>query len=166
MHAPPPVSPHRAQASERARAITRLLDTLFRVPGTRIRFGLDPLLGLIPGVGDVAGTVLSSYIIAEAIRAGASGPVLARMVLNMGIDTLVSAIPFLGDLFDVGWRANSRNLGLLQGHLADPQRTTAASRAFVAGVLVAVAGLIIGTAYLALVMLGVVADLLNRLAGV
>lgn len=102
----------------RARAIARLLDTAFRVPGTNIRFGLDGILGLIPGVGDVAGAALSGYVILTAARAGAPSTLLARMLANVGIDALVGAVPLLGDLFDVAFRANVRNATLLEGWLA------------------------------------------------
>lgn len=101
----------------RARSIARLLDTAFRVPGTNIRFGLDGILGLIPGVGDVAGAALSGYVILTAARAGAPNILLARMLANVGLDALVGAVPLLGDLFDVAFRANVRNAALLDGWL-------------------------------------------------
>ena len=101
----------------RARAIARLLDTAFRVPGTDIRFGLDGILGLIPGVGDVAGAALSGYVILTAARAGAPNTLLARMLANVGLDALVGAVPLLGDLFDVAFRANVRNATLLDDWL-------------------------------------------------
>ena len=101
----------------RARSIARLLDTAFRIPGTNIRFGLDGILGLIPGVGDVAGAALSGYVILTAARAGAPNTLLARMLANVGLDALVGAVPLLGDLFDVAFRANVRNAALLDGWL-------------------------------------------------
>lgn len=101
----------------RARSIARLLDTAFRVPGTNIRFGLDGILGLIPGVGDVAGAALSGWVILTAARAGAPNTLLARMLANVGLDALVGAVPLLGDLFDVAFRANVRNAALLDGWL-------------------------------------------------
>lgn len=93
------------------------MDSLFRLPGTRIRIGLDSLLGLIPGVGDVAALMPASYIILRAHRMGASRPVLARMAVNTGIDTVVGSIPLIGDIFDVGYKANRRNVALLRRHL-------------------------------------------------
>lgn len=101
----------------RARSIARLLDTAFRIPGTNIRFGLDGILGLVPGVGDVAGAALSGYVILTAARAGAPNTLLARMLANVGLDALVGAVPLLGDLFDVAFRANVRNAALLDDWL-------------------------------------------------
>ena len=98
----------------RARVLTRLLDTALRIPGTRIRFGLDPILGLIPGLGDVAGAVLSGYLVVLAGRAGASRTTIVRMLANVAIDTVGGSLPILGDAFDVAFKSNSRNLVLLE----------------------------------------------------
>lgn len=94
----------------RLRRFGILLDSSIPVPGTGIRFGLENLIGLVPGIGDLIGGALSLYIILEAHRMGAPGPVLARMGWNVAIDTLVGEVPILGDLFDVGFKANMRNL--------------------------------------------------------
>lgn len=107
----------------RARALARLLDTSLRVPGTRFRFGLDPIMGLIPGIGDLAGVIFSSAILLSAARLGVPGATLLRMGLNVGIEAVVGLVPILGDLFDAGWRANVRNVALIDAHLADPQRS-------------------------------------------
>ena len=98
----------------RARALTRLLDSAARIPGTQIRFGLDPVLGLIPGLGDVAGAVLSGYLVVLAGRAGASRTTIVRMLANVAIDTIGGSFPVLGDAFDVAFKSNSRNLVLLE----------------------------------------------------
>lgn len=98
----------------RARALTRLLDTAVRVPGTGIRFGLDPVLGLVPGLGDVAGAVLAGYMVLLAARAGASRTTIVRMLGNVAIDTVGGMLPVLGDAFDVAFKSNSRNLVLLE----------------------------------------------------
>src|SRR5688500_16273473 len=92
-----------------SRALARILDTAVRIPGTQIRFGLDALLGLIPGAGDVAGALLSSYIILAAARQGAPRAVLLRMIGNVALDSMVGAIPVLGDIFDVAFKSNARN---------------------------------------------------------
>ena len=132
------------------RALARLLDSAVRVPGTNVRVGLDAVLGLIPGVGDLAGAGLSGYIILAAARMGAPTPVLLRMVLNVATETVVGAIPLLGDLFDVGWRANLRNTALLERHLGAPEATRAASRRAngwtIAGVILALLLLAAGAA--------------------
>ena len=108
---------------KRVRVLSRLLDEQFRIPGTTQRIGLDGLLGLIPGVGDAAGALLSAYILYEAIRLGTPTSVLLRMVANIGIDTVVGAIPVVGDIFDIVWKANKKNAALLQAYLAS-QRTS------------------------------------------
>jgi hypothetical protein len=107
------------------------MDEAVGVPGTRIRLGLDALLGLVPGVGDVVGAVVSGRVLLASARLGVPAPVLARMAGNMAIDALVGEIPLLGDLFDIGWKANRRNLDLLERHLADPEGTRRGSRRLV-----------------------------------
>ena len=113
---------------DRMRAAARLLDSQFRIPGTNIRFGLDAVAGLVPGVGDFAGAVASAYFIYEAARLGAPGTVLARMVTNVGIEALVGAVPILGDLFDVAFKANNRNMRLLEQHTVAPDLVRRSSR--------------------------------------
>jgi hypothetical protein len=103
-----------ATSLDRARTLARLLDSAARVPGTRVRFGLDSILGLVPGLGDVAGAALSGYMVLLASRMGAPQSVIARMLANVAIDTVGGAVPVLGDLFDVAWKSNSRNLALLE----------------------------------------------------
>ena len=112
----------------RARALARMLDSAVRIPGTKVTFGLDPILGLVPGLGDLAGAVLSGYIVLTAARLGAPKSVLARMLLNLGTDTLVGSVPVLGDLFDVGFRANIRNSELLDRHVGQPDQVRRSSR--------------------------------------
>ncbi|MFO7965897.1 MAG: DUF4112 domain-containing protein [Desulfobacterales bacterium] len=107
---------HRASLS-RLEKLSFILDDLFRIPGTRRRFGLDGLVGLIPGAGDAATSLLSLYLIWEARRMGAPKPTQARMLGNIVLDTLVGSIPLFGDVFDVGFKANRKNLRLLKKHL-------------------------------------------------
>lgn len=133
----------------RARALTRVMDTAVRVPGTRIELGLDALLGLLPGLGDFAGAAMAGYLVALATRQGAPTSVVLRMLGNVGIDALVGSVPLLGDAFDVGWKANSRNLALLERHLEQPVPTQKASRAAVAVVLLVLALLAVGGLLLA-----------------
>lgn len=125
-------------AVARARALTRLLDDAIVVPGTRFRIGLDPILGLVPGIGDLVGGAMSAYLLLLAQRAGAPTSVLVRMLGNLGIDTIVGAVPFLGDLFDAGWKANRRNLTLVERYLDAPVATRRASRWFVAGAILVI----------------------------
>ena len=108
---------------KRIRLLSRLLDEQFRIPGTTYRVGLDGLLGLIPGVGDAAGALLSTYILYEAIRLGAPSTALLRMIANIGIDAVGGAIPVVGDIFDMAWKTNKKNAALLHAYLAS-QRTS------------------------------------------
>jgi hypothetical protein len=101
-----------------------LLDNAFRVPGTNIRFGLDPIIGLIPGIGDLSTPVLSVFILVHGARLRVPKIVLARMVLNTLIDFVVGAVPVLGDLFDFGWKSNAWNLALLERHARPGVRPT------------------------------------------
>ncbi|MFX4223217.1 MAG: DUF4112 domain-containing protein [Thalassobaculum sp.] len=95
-----------------------LMDSRFRIPGTGIRFGVDAVLGLVPGIGDGLVTVPGVYILVRAHRMGAPFLLLARMALNLAIDLVVGTIPLVGDIFDIGFRANRRNVALLRRHFA------------------------------------------------
>ena len=103
---------------ERLDKLSKLLDTAILIPGTNIRFGVDALIGLVPVVGDMISTAMSSWLIYEAHRLGISRLALWRMLGNLAIDGVVGAIPFLGDAFDVAFRANRRNLRILRDQLA------------------------------------------------
>ena len=101
----------------RVERLARLLDSEFRVPGTGLRFGLDGLLGLLPGVGDTATLLMALYLVAEARRLGASFAPVLRMLFNVVLDWLVGLIPFVGDIFDFGFKCNRRNVDLLRRDL-------------------------------------------------
>ena len=112
----------RADRIARLDALANLLDTAFVVPGTNIRFGFDAMIGLIPGIGDAVTTLMSLYIVREARELGVPRHLIARMLVNVALDGVVGAVPFLGDAFDVMWRANRRNMALLRNHLGDEAR--------------------------------------------
>lgn len=114
----PPRAGGRREALERLDRLSRLLDTAIAVPGTSIRLGADAAIGLVPGIGDLVTTLISAYIIREAHRLGAPRHLILRMVGNVALDGLIGAIPLAGDVFDVLWRANRRNVRLLRDHLA------------------------------------------------
>jgi len=110
-------TPSREERLARIDALSRLLDTAFILPGTNIRFGLDALIGLVPGIGDVITTAMSLYIVNEARALGAPRLLIARMMMNVALDGVVGAVPLVGDAFDVAFRANRRNMALLRDHL-------------------------------------------------
>lgn len=105
--------------SNRLARLDRLADALdsrFRVPLTRIRFGWDTILGLVPGIGDIAALAPAGYILLEAHDMGTPASLKARMAANIAIDTAIGSVPLVGDIFDIGWRANRRNVTLLRRH--------------------------------------------------
>lgn len=108
-------------SDENLEYLVALLDDIFRIPMTGIRFGLDPLIGLIPGVGDWITGAISFLILVAGWRRGLPRVALARMVANIGIDSLVGTVPVVGDIFDVGWKSNRKNFTLLQAY-REPQR--------------------------------------------
>ncbi|WP_428481638.1 DUF4112 domain-containing protein [Pyruvatibacter mobilis] len=93
--------------------VARMLDARFTVPGTGIRLGIDGLIGIIPGIGDALGLILSGYIYSEALRAGVRKRTLAAMGINTLLDTAIGAIPVLGDIFDIAYKSNMRNARLI-----------------------------------------------------
>lgn len=135
---------------KRLRRMSHLLDNAIPVPGIGMRVGLDPILGLLPGGGDVVTGVLSVYIVFEAARMGLPAATLGRMGLNILLDVLSGTVPVLGDLFDVAWKANSQNVALLEKHLADPVPSKAADRLLAIGVIVGLLLLVLGVAALSL----------------
>ncbi len=114
----------RADTLRRLDALATLLDSAFVIPGTTIRFGLDGIIGLVPVLGDLVTTLISSYIVLEARRLGVSRFALARMAGNVAIDGVIGSIPLLGDAFDVAFRANRRNVKILRDHLERQERRT------------------------------------------
>ena len=99
--------------------LAKLMDAQFKIPGTNIKFGLDAIIGIIPGVGDFAGFIISGYMMIIMANNGASSFLLARMALNVFIDSLVGAVPLLGDIFDVAFKANQRNMKLMHEHYVE-----------------------------------------------
>jgi hypothetical protein len=126
----------KAPTLKRLRQLSRLLDNVITIPGTKIGFGLDPILGLIPIGGDFLGVMFSSYIILEAARLGVSRATLGKMVVNVIVDGLVGTVPVLGDFFDFAWRANTNNIKLLEEYLKFPSEQKSADRLFIIALLV------------------------------
>ncbi len=114
--------PEKHQKIEQLRRIAELLDGQFRIPGTDIEFGLDAIIGLVPGIGDLISGGISMWLIREARRLGAPPWLIARMVWNVAVDVSVGAVPVLGDMLDVAWKANRMNIELLSKHFKTSSR--------------------------------------------
>ena len=141
------VGPSRAErfaaAEQRIGRVTLVLDELVSVPGTGIKVGLDPLIGLIPVAGDAFAALIGSWVILEASRFGIPKVVLGRMIANMVVDLGIGAIPLVGDLYDVAFRSNSRNLDLFRRHALDPDASTRGEEAFFLGLALMLVGIIV-----------------------
>lgn len=140
------IDPGRTQrviaAERRIEAVAHLLDDFIAVPGTSARVGIDPIIGLIPFLGDLVSGIMSAWIVMEAARFRLPPVVLIQMTLYAGVDFLVGLIPILGDLFDAGFKANTRNLALFHRHAVDPGASTAGAWAVVGGVALVFAGIL------------------------
>lgn len=144
--------------SSRQRKVTRLhqisfiLDKAIRIPGTKWTIGLDPILGLIPGGGDTIAGALSAYIIWESARMGVSHNVIGQMVANVLLDSVAGSVPVLGDVFDVTWKANVRNIALLEEHLHLTPENKKVNRLFLIGLSVILVLIIVGFTLLTLAL--------------
>ncbi|WP_416840316.1 DUF4112 domain-containing protein [Haloferax sp. DFSO52] len=143
----------------RLRTVSHYLDNAIEIPGTNYRIGLDPILGLIPGIGDTAASAMSAYILVEAAMMGVPRATLARMFGNVLLDTVFGSLPFVGDVFDVAWKANARNVRLLEERFDDlsGERVEADRRILlvaVAIITVLLVALGVGIALVALWVLG------------
>ncbi len=131
------------------RFIAELMDTAFVIPGTKIRFGLDPLIGLLPGVGDAADALISSLLLTRAARYGVPKIILLRMAANVLINTVGGALPVVGDAFSVWFKSNALNYELLRKHAGSPRKSSPADWIFVIGLI---AGVVL---FIALVGVGI-----------
>lgn len=128
------------------RSLSRLLDTKFQGP-LGSKYGLDALVGLIPGVGDFITSALSFYIIAQAAALGVSSATLIRMAINVIFENAIDMIPFVGNIFDFYWKANKMNLDLIESHLKNPSRETIQSRTVVALIFIILLLLLVASGY-------------------
>ena len=133
---------------ERLRQISNLLDNAIAIPGTEYRVGLDPILGLLPGGGDTLTAFFSAYIVWEAAQMGLPRETLIRMVWNIVLDSLLGFIPVLGDIFDVAWKANVKNISLIESHLASPVPSKKVNKLFLILLLAGLILFIIGISWL------------------
>lgn len=127
-----------------SKKLAELLDSRFKIPNTNIRFGLDPIISLIPGAGDVFAGIISLYFLIQGAIHGGKSAVLGRMFINILLDVLVGAIPILGDAFDIYWKANLRNARILDELQQDPGKATSESRLWIWFVVIQFVVIIIG----------------------
>ena len=132
-----------ARELERFRVVATELDARWRLPGTPIRFGWDAVVGLVPGLGDALAGLVGSYGLYVGWRLGAPTVVLARVLLNLGVETLVGSVPIAGDLFDIAFRGNLRNLALLDRWVARPHETARRSRWLFIGLFAGMLGILL-----------------------
>ena len=143
-----------AATLRRLRRFSYLLDDAIRIPGTPFRFGIDPLLDILPIGGDFLGTALSVYIVLEASRMGLPREALVQMVLNILLDTVIGTVPVIGTVADAVWKANRKNIDLLEEHLQLPQSEKRADWLFLA--------LLLGGLLVAIVVLAAISVILLR----
>ncbi|HYL89673.1 MAG TPA: DUF4112 domain-containing protein [Burkholderiales bacterium] len=149
----PPESDEERERRERLALLAWLLDSSIPIPGTQFTVGLDAVIGLLPFIGDLLGVVLSGYILAEANRMGVGRRILARMAFNVAIDGVVGIVPLFGDVFDAAWKANQKNVKLLNAWAERPHRTRRASGLFLAALALASLAFLAACAFLAYLLL-------------
>lgn len=145
------ISSHRSHAAlQRLRGLSHVLDNAIAIPGIGYRIGLDPVIGLLPGGGDVIAGLISIYVVAEAARLGVPTATLGRMGVNILIEVLMGAIPMIGDFFDVVWKANARNVDLLERHIRNPIPSSRADKVFATILVAGLLTIVLGAAALSL----------------
>lgn len=149
------------RTAKRVAWLSWLLDKSIRVPGTNARIGVDGLIGLIPGVGDLIGGLLSTWIVLIAARVGAPTAVLMNMSMNAFIDTALGAIPIVGDLFDLAWQSNEKNLTLLNAYLEDPAEAKKSSTLRVVALGAVMLAVLVGLGALAVWAVGAIAGMFD-----
>lgn len=158
---PSSTTQEKAAILQRLRTISQVMDNALPIPGTSYRVGIDPFLGLLPGAGDVAGTVVSAYIVLEAARFGLPRATLTRMLVNLLLDAVLGALPFVGDFFDATWKANSRNLALLEAHVRSGRSQRAADRGFLVLLVIVLILIVVGVAALTALLISLVVRLIQ-----
>ena len=138
------------QVLHRLRSLSHVLDNAIAIPGLGYRVGLDPLIGLLPGGGDLVAGLISIYVIAEAARLGVPAATLGRMGLNILLEVVVGTVPMVGDLFDVVWKANARNVALLERHIRHPRPSRRIDKLFAIALILILLTIVLGAAALSL----------------
>lgn len=147
---------------QRLRQLSHFLDSAIKIPGTSHRIGFDPIIGLIPGGGDIAGLVMSAFIVLEAAQMGASKSTLATMALNVLLETIAGTVPGMGDLFDATWKSNRRNIILLEQQLDLLEPAPAKNRWFALLLIAGLALALMLCAYVSLRLLQEVFQLFSQ----
>jgi hypothetical protein len=138
----------------RLRRISHVLDNAIPIPGTKYRIGLDPILGLIPGGGDLIGSIFAGYVVFKSAQMGVPQETLVQMAANIVFDTVAGTVPVAGDLLDVGWKANVKNIELLDAHLGSPEQGKKADWLFVVALLLGLMFIVAGVILLSLTIFG------------
>lgn len=149
--------------------LANLMDSVFEIPGTGIRFGMDALIGLVPGFGDTVTSIVSLYILQAASRHGVPRVTLMRMAANIAADYTVGTVPVVGDVFDVYWKSNRKNVELLQRHIeatpVEGRKLRRGDRLFVAGLIAGLVALLVGTITISYFVISGIVGLLGRAFG-
>jgi len=151
----------KAAKLRRVRRLSYILDNAIPIPGTSYRIGIDPLLGLLPGGGDILGSGFSAYIVLEAALLGLPRETLVRMALNIVLETLAGTVPVVGDFFDATWKANVKNIALLEAHLDSPRQSQKADWWFIILLLGGLMLFVIAIAALSIVILRLLWQVIN-----
>lgn len=138
----------------RLRRISHLLDNAIPIPGTKYRIGLDPILGLIPGGGDLISSIFAGYVVFKSAQMGVPQETLVKMATNIVFDTVAGTVPVAGDLLDVAWKANVKNIELLDAHLGSPEPGKKANWLFVAALLLGLMLIVGGVIFLSVMLFG------------
>ncbi len=163
------IEPAERAVDENLENLAWLMDDLVRIPGLGWRFGLDALVGLIPGFGDTAASLASFYILASAVRYRVPKITILRMGLNLGIDYLVGSLPLVGDLFDAWWKSNQKNIALLRERATvsaqDARQGQLSDWLFVGLIILLLAGLALAAAAVSVYLLVIIFQQLSRVLG-
>jgi hypothetical protein len=147
-------SPSHVASLRRLRRISHLLDNAIPIPGTKYRIGLDPILGLIPGGGDLISSIFAGYVVFKSAQMGVPQETLVQMAANIVFDTVAGTVPVAGDLLDVAWKANVKNIELLDAHLGSPEQGKKADWLFVAALLLGLMLIVGGVIFLSVMLFG------------
>ncbi|MEG4445413.1 DUF4112 domain-containing protein [Microcoleus sp. AT9_B5] len=147
-------SPSHVASLRRLRRISHLLDNAIPIPGTKYRIGLDPILGLIPGGGDLISSIFAGYVVFKSAQMGVPQETLVQMAANIVFDSVAGTVPVAGDLLDVAWKANVKNIELLDAHLGSPEQGKKADWLFVAALLLGLMLIVGGVIFLSVMLFG------------